>query len=160
MSKEVYNSLCHFVSDCQAFFRNCTANVDVPGLLQVNVVQVIGVSIGIYHLCFQQALHDTKIQIRRYLSDDFNTAQATNAVRQLMSLTNQEMKKTNTSGSGSGAEAVVAVSNFVVDYFDSMGFDLMVVRFMACVIGTCKRAFFMYHRVVQRAIRMWSLMQS
>ena len=133
MSKEVYNSLCHFVSDCQAFFKNCTANVDVPGLLQVNAAQVIGVSLSIYHICFQQAWHDTKITIRKYLSDDFNTAQATNAVRQLMSLTNQEMKKTNASGSGSGAEAVAAVSNFVVDYFDSMGFDLMVVRFMAYV---------------------------
>jgi hypothetical protein len=77
-----------------------------------------------------------------------------------MSLTNQEMKKTNASGSGSGAEAVAAVCNFVVDYFDSMGFDLMVVRFTAYVIGTSKRAFFMYDRVVQRAVRMWSLMQS
>lgn len=72
------------------------------------------------------------------MGDDFNTAQATKSVRQLISITRNEMNKVETSFQTSDAHqlfggpkiaAVAGVLNFVFKYFSSLGFNSITVIF-------------------------------
>ncbi len=66
-----------------------------------------------------------------HLGDDFNTAQATAAVRKLIQLTRKEMTKPDISNQqvmihNHGIEAVSSVLNFVTKYFSTLGFSSIV----------------------------------
>ena len=109
LAKDQLKSVQHFISDCDVFVRNpsSTGLVDTTKLLR--------------------RLKETKDQVRQHFADDFNTAQATQSVRQLMSETLGAIKSVSQSSSNStrsGIEAVAAIANFVTNYFDSLGFDL------------------------------------
>ena len=63
------------------------------------------------------------------MADDFNTAQATTKVRNLITLT-EKIIKGEIGGDGVstmiGNDAIASVSNFVTGYFHSLGFGQMV----------------------------------
>lgn len=70
--------------------------------------------------------------MRNHLADDFNTAQATTKVRNLITFTERIMKeKVNCDGVNHTTEidAIAAVSNFVTGYLHSLGFG-QVVRYL------------------------------
>lgn len=64
--------------------------------------------------------------VKSYLGDDFNTAQATSAVRKLILLTRKEINNSNTvnrkaTDHNPGIAAVASVLNFVSKYFSNLG---------------------------------------
>lgn len=74
-------------------------------------------------------MQQTKDTVLKCLGNDFNTAQATNAVRKLISITNKEFQKPTRKfaiGDGSVIQIVTLVSNFVTNYFTSLGIKSLV----------------------------------
>ena len=71
-------------------------------------------------------LQQTRSSVRTHLGDDFNTAQATNAVRKLISATYKEMEKPTRKFVTGEGRAITMISNFVSDYFTSLGITSLV----------------------------------
>lgn len=112
MASDIIRSVRNFETECQVLIRNRSipADIDSTRLLQV--------------------LDTTKGRVRVHLGTDFNTAQATVCVRQLISTTYHEIRRCGAGGQqscrtgrSSGMEAVAAVSHFVSSYFASLGFN-------------------------------------
>ncbi|KAI9550338.1 putative cysteinyl-tR synthetase [Daphnia sinensis] len=98
-----------FIAECRFFLRNNTmfqSSIDSKLLLT--------------------SLVETESMVKKYLGDDFNTAQATSAVRKLILLTRKEINNSNTvnrkaTNHNPGIVAVASVLNFVSKYFSNLG---------------------------------------
>jgi len=110
IAKDVLTIFNTFLMNCDSFVKNSFKS-----------------SHSINGTMLHQKLEETKIAVKNHFADDFNTAQATTKVRNLMSLTEKEMKlKSDVENSKiSGIDAIAAVSNFVSHYLKSLGFNQM-----------------------------------
>jgi len=111
VAKDVLNVFHTFLSNCDLFLRN---NYQTGHKIDVAMLR--------------HKLEETKTAVRDHLADDFNTAQATTKVRNLITLT-EKIIKGEIGGDGVsttiGNDAIASVSNFVTGYFHSLGFGQM-----------------------------------
>lgn len=109
LAKDFLDVVRVFVTECRFFLRNNT-------VLQSSINSKLLLT----------TLVETESMVKSYLGDDFNTAQATSAVRKLILLTRKEINNSNTvnrkaTDHNPGIAAVASVLNFVSKYFSNLG---------------------------------------
>ncbi|XP_057367259.1 probable cysteine--tRNA ligase, mitochondrial [Daphnia carinata] len=110
LAKDFLDVVREFFIECRFFLRNNT------NMLQSSIDSKLLLT----------SLVETESMVKSHLGDDFNTAQATSAVRKLILLTRKEINNSSignrkATDHNPGIAAVASVLNFVSKYFSNLG---------------------------------------